>query len=122
MESTYVPNRTISLPDDVVPFIGGLGVPFSTWVADRLRHHAATQSEVDVWQTHVVPITSNVDSAGIAGNVFLPMAATGLTKDSVAVPLGLELIDRALLAERAGRLPRILIDDLDDGLQAVLGI
>lgn len=77
---------------------------------------------VDVWQTHVVPITSNVGRAGIAGNVLLPATASGLPKDSVAVPLGLELIDRSLLGERAGKLPDVLIDDIDDGLRAVLGI
>ncbi len=44
MYTTYVPNKTISIPDDVVPIINSLGVPFSMWVADQLRHHAATQS------------------------------------------------------------------------------
>ncbi len=39
-----MPNKTISVPDDVVPIIESLGVPFSTWVADQLRHHAATRS------------------------------------------------------------------------------
>jgi len=78
--------------------------------------------EVPVWQTHVVPITSNVERAGIAGNVLLPRAATGLAKDSVAVPLGLELIDRSLLRVAAGRLPHILLDDIDDGLRTVLGL
>ena len=77
---------------------------------------------VDVWQTHVVPITSNVARAGIAGNVLLPSKASGLPKDSVAVPLGLELIDRSLLGKQAGRLPDVLIDDIDEGLRAVLGI
>lgn len=77
---------------------------------------------VDVWQTHVVPITSNVGRAGIAGNVLLPTKSSGLPKDSVAVPLGLELIDRSLLGEQAGRLPEVLIDDIDEGLRAVLGI
>ena len=77
---------------------------------------------VDVWQTHVVPITSNVARAGIAGNVLLASKASGLPKDSVAVPLGLELIDRSLLGQQAGRLPDVLIDDIDDGLRAVLGI
>ena len=77
---------------------------------------------VDVWQTHVVPITSNVARAGIAGNVLLPAKASGLPKDSVAVPLGLELIDRALLGKQAGRLPAVLIDDIDNGLRAVLGL
>ena len=77
---------------------------------------------VNLWQTHVVPITSNVDRAGIAGNVLLPTRASGLPNDSVAVPLGLELIDRSLLGKQAGRLPEVLIDDIDKGLRAVLGI
>ena len=77
---------------------------------------------VEVWQTHVVPITSNVDRAGMAGNVLLRSTATGLPRDSVAVPLGLELIDRSLLADRSGRLPQILIDDIDDGLREMLGL
>lgn len=77
---------------------------------------------VKVWQTHVVPVTSNVARAGIAGNVLLHSTATGLPKDSVAVPLGLELIDRSLLAEEAGRLPKVLLDDIDEGLRAVLGL
>ena len=77
---------------------------------------------VDVWQAHVVPITSNVARAGLAGNVFLPAAASGLSKDSVAVPLGLELIDRSVFGEQAGRLPRVLIDDIDEGLRVVLGL
>lgn len=40
----------------------------------------------DVWQTHVVPVTSNVARAGTAGNVFLSAKARGLPRDSVAVP------------------------------------
>ncbi len=77
---------------------------------------------VEVWQTHVVPLTSNLERAGLAGNVLLRATATGLPQDSVAVPLGLELIDRSLLAEQAGRLPQILLDDVDHGLRAVLGL
>jgi hypothetical protein len=50
MYSTYVPNKTISVPDDVVPIINNLGVPFSTWVADQLRHHAATHSGMSLAQ------------------------------------------------------------------------
>ncbi len=76
---------------------------------------------VEVWQTHVVPLTSNVERAGIAGNVLLRSLATGLHKDSVAVPLGLELIDRSLLSDQVARLSQVLLDDIDDGLRAVLG-
>lgn len=78
--------------------------------------------EVDVWQTHVVPLTSNLDRAGLAGNVLLPAAASGLPKDSVAVPLGLELVDRAWLADRPGQLPAALISAIDNGVRAVLDL
>ena len=77
---------------------------------------------VEVWQTHVVPLTSNVERAGIAGNVLLRSGSTGLPKDSVAVPLGLELMDRSVLAEQSGRVPQVLLDDIDDGLRVVLGL
>jgi hypothetical protein len=49
-----VPNKTISVPDDVVPIIDTLGVPFSTWVADQLRHHAATHVRLSLAQQLVV--------------------------------------------------------------------
>ena len=78
--------------------------------------------DVDVWQTHVVPLTSNLDRAGLAGNVLLDAAVTGLPADSVAVPLGLELVDRSWLGERVGRLPHALGDAIDNGLRAVLGL
>lgn len=77
---------------------------------------------VNIWQCHVVPITSNVARAGSAGNVLLPLKASGLPKDSVAVPLGLELIDRSLLSDQASALPPILVDDIDEGVRAILGL
>lgn len=36
-----MPNKTISVPDDVVPIIDSLDIPFSRWVAEQLRRHAA---------------------------------------------------------------------------------
>ena len=78
--------------------------------------------EVEVWQTYVVPLTSNLDRAGLAGNVLLASAVTGLPKDSVAVPLGLELVDRSWLADCVGRLPGALVDAIDAGLRAILGL
>jgi len=77
---------------------------------------------VEVWQTHVVPLTSNLDRAGLAGNVLLASTVTGLPKDSVAVPLGLELVDRSWLGASIGQLPPALIDALDEGIGAVLGL
>jgi hypothetical protein len=45
-----VPNKTISVPDDVIPIIESLDVPFSTWVANQLRHYAATHSGLGLAQ------------------------------------------------------------------------
>ena len=97
------------------------------WVdLDKRRPCVVVSSEdvlrAEVWQTHVVPLTSNLDRAGLAGNVLLNAAVTGLPTDSVAVPLGLELVNRAWLVEAVGQLPRALIDAMDDGLRAVLGL
>lgn len=97
------------------------------WVdLDKRRPCVVVSSDdvlsVDVWQTHVVPLTSNLDRAGLAGNVLLPAAVTGLSQDSVAVPLGLELVDRERLVERVGQLARPLCDALDEGLRVVLGL
>ncbi len=93
---------------------------------DKRRPCIVVSSEqvlgVEIWQAHVVPVTSNLKRAGMAGNVLLRSPATGLPKDSVAVPLGLELIDGSLLAEQAGRVPQVLLDDIDDGLRVMLGL
>lgn len=78
--------------------------------------------EVDVWQAHVVPLTSNLDRAGLAGNVLLESGVTGLPRDSVAVPLGLELIDRSWLGDKTGQVPPALMQMIDDGLRTVLGL
>lgn len=97
------------------------------WVdLDKRRPCVVVSSQdvlgVDVWQTHVVPLTSNLDRAGLAGNVLLASTVTGLPTDAVAVPLGLELIDRTWLVERTGQLPRALVAAIDDGVRAVLGL
>ncbi|MEZ5230588.1 MAG: hypothetical protein R2710_29130 [Acidimicrobiales bacterium] len=49
-----MPNKTISVPDDVLPIIETLGVPFSTWVADQLRRHAASQRGLSLAQQLLV--------------------------------------------------------------------
>jgi len=41
MYNTYMPNKTISVPEDVVAVIESLDVPFSRWVTEQLRLHAA---------------------------------------------------------------------------------
>lgn len=57
----------------------------------------------------------------LAGNVMLDSTVTGLPKDSVTVPLGLELVDRDWLVDATGHLPQAIMDAVDDGVRAVLG-
>ena len=70
----------------------------------------------------VVPLTSNLDRAVLAGNVALNAPVTGLRADSAAVPLGLELVDCSWLVEAVGQLPGAHIDAIDEGLRAVLDL
>ena len=36
-----MPNKTISVPEDVLPIINALDMPFSRWVTEQLRRHGA---------------------------------------------------------------------------------
>jgi len=97
------------------------------WVELDKRRPCVVVSSADVlaaemWQVHVVPLTSNVARAGLAGNVLLSEAESGLPKESVAVPLGLELIDRSWIGEEAATLPPALMEQVDNGVRAVLGL
>lgn len=41
---------------------------------------------------------------------------------SVAVPIGIELVNRSWSGDRVGHLPRDLAHAIDDGIRAVLGL
>ena len=75
-----MPNKTISLPDDIVPIIDTLPVPFSRWVSDQLRLHAARSERSFAQQL--------LDDAATAGS-------DGLTRED-AVAIG-ERMDRSAL-------------------------
>ncbi len=68
-----------------------------------------------------VPLTSNQRLAAAPGNVSLPAAATGLSKDSVANVSQIIAIDRALLDERVGHLSESLLERILTGIDLVLG-
>lgn len=68
-----------------------------------------------------VPLTSNLRWAAAPGNVLLKSRLTGLPKDSVANVSQVLALDRGLLTERAGRLPRRKLELILDGLDVVLG-
>jgi mRNA interferase MazF len=53
-----------------------------------------------------MPLTSNLKWAEAPGNAKLTSRATGLPKDSVANVSQLVVLDKEMLVERAGKLPR----------------
>src|SRR5216684_2776711 len=68
-----------------------------------------------------VPLTSNLHWADAPGNVSLSTRLTGLQKDSVANVSQIVTVDRDLLTERAGKLPRPKLELLLSGIDVVLG-
>ena len=68
-----------------------------------------------------VPLTSNLKWGAAPGNVLLEAATTGLPKDSVANASQIVAVDRALLSERVGRLPRRRLNLVLAGIDVVLG-
>jgi mRNA interferase MazF len=69
----------------------------------------------------LVPLTSTLRWADAPGNVRLPARSTGLPRDSVANVSQLVSLDRTVLTERVGKLPRPKIDLVLAGIDIVLG-
>jgi mRNA interferase MazF len=68
-----------------------------------------------------VALTSNLKWASAPGNVLLDARATGLARDSVANVSQLVTLDKSILAERTGKLPRKKLDLILSGIDVVLG-
>jgi mRNA interferase MazF len=68
-----------------------------------------------------LPLTSNLRWASAPGNVSLSARLTGLPKDSVANVSQIVTLDRDLLTERMGKLPRSKLDLLFAGIDVMLG-
>jgi mRNA interferase MazF len=70
----------------------------------------------------VVSLTSSTWLAAHPGNVFVPAAASGLDRDSVANVTQLSTVDEGDLGPTVATLPAYLRDDVDAGLRAVLAL
>ena len=68
-----------------------------------------------------VPLTSNLRWADAPGNTLLTARATGLPKDSVANASQVVTLDRTVLIERVGKLPRPKVDLILAGIDVILG-
>jgi mRNA interferase MazF len=77
-------------------------------------------------QSHIatvvcVPLTSNLKWGLAPGNVSLSTRVTGLPKESVANVSQIISLDKSLLTERVGKLPRPKLELLFSGIDLVLG-
>lgn len=70
----------------------------------------------------VVPLTSNIRRAEAPGNIALSERDTGLRRQSVALVCQVMTVDRELVTERVGTLPRRSVRHLDAGLALALGL
>jgi mRNA interferase MazF len=68
-----------------------------------------------------VPLTSNLKWAIAPGNVPLSAGVTGLPKDSVANVSQILALDRDVLTELVGKLPRAKRELLIAGIDVILG-
>lgn len=68
-----------------------------------------------------VTLTSNLRWAEAPGNVLLVARLTGLPRDSVANVSQVVTLDRSVLAERVGKLPRTKVDLVLAGIDTMLG-
>jgi mRNA interferase MazF len=68
-----------------------------------------------------VPLTSNLRWADAPGNVTLLPRHTGLPKESVANVSQLLTLDREVLTECVGKVPRAKVELLFTGIDIVLG-
>ena len=69
-----------------------------------------------------VALTGNVRLVDAPGNVLIPARVAGLSRDSVANVSQVITVDRSALTERVGRLPRSLIEQVEDGLRLALAL
>ena len=69
-----------------------------------------------------VVLTSNLRLAEAPGNVLIPAADSGLTKNSVANVSQVITLDKSFLSGRSGKLPSRVMKELDDGLRLVLSL
>jgi len=68
-----------------------------------------------------VPLTSNLQWADAPGNTMLTARVTGLPKDSVANASQVLTLDRTVLTERVGRVPRAKLELILAGIDVILG-
>lgn len=78
---------------------------------------------IEIATVLVVPLTSNVALEAFPGNVLVPVEASGLGKDSVAVVSQVGPVNREFLEPYpVGRVPSYVLGKISAGTRLVVGI
>jgi mRNA interferase MazF len=85
-----------------------------------VQHDAFNRSRIAT--VVAVALTGNLRLLDAPGNVLVPARLSGLPRDSVANVSQVVTLDRSLLTERAGALPRAVMTQVGAGLRLVLDI
>lgn len=94
---------------------------FHQAVSGRSRFVAGAPADTSTsWRQLAAVITCNTALGAMPGNVFLPAAATGLSRDSVVNMTALVTVAKADRGEPVGRLPDHLMDAVERALRRVL--
>lgn len=101
-----------------LPAPSGSGPGFRRPVA-VVQGDALNQSRIST--VVCVPLTSNAKWALAPGNVSLSTRVSGLPKDSVANVSQVISLDKSLLTERVGKLPRAKLELLFSEIDLILG-
>ena len=70
----------------------------------------------------VAAITSNVKLSAAPGNVFLSKRSAGLPRESVVNVSQVLTLDKSFLTEKAGRLTKSKLREVEDGLRLVFAL
>ncbi|HEY5222695.1 MAG TPA: type II toxin-antitoxin system PemK/MazF family toxin [Microbacteriaceae bacterium] len=70
----------------------------------------------------VAVVTSNTALATMPGNVFLDSASTGLPRDSVVNVTAIVTLNKSDLGDYSGRIPEVLLEEVDRGLRRVFNL
>ncbi|GGD75278.1 MULTISPECIES: type II toxin-antitoxin system PemK/MazF family toxin [Microbacterium] len=77
----------------------------------------------DIATVLVVPLTSNIALEAFPGNVLVPIDASGLGRDSVAVVSQIGPVSREYVEPYpVGHVPTYVLSKITDGIRLVLGI
>ena len=102
-----------------------LGVPFGSEPGFRrpvlvIQDDSFNKSKINT--IVVVPLTTNLILEDAPGNVLLEKEESGLSKDSVIVVSQLGVLDKKRFIEKAAKVSKGIIEEVEYGIKLVLGI